>query len=269
MATITPVQAIIDEQQRREVRSTAVPIVTLNSKRGGKALAAGVPGTVHIILTRKGSGIIEKLRVTLDQDERRFAQVIEDIVAPFRRKKTPLSIDAMVKLTLRQPVFADLRSGGERLHSGVFVPPGADAICLAYPYNGGPLPSRGLELVQYLIDGTDRALEAIALKCDPVLTKAEAAALELMPKNQITKNVGASVDCETTYVALVAVTTALATLALALVTAGCGVIGDPHVDDSAIKQLGPGASARRLLEMRRNALKKATEKIGRKARKFV
>jgi hypothetical protein len=109
----------------------------------------------------------------------------------------------MVKLTVKQPIFADLRSGGERLQSGLFVPPGTDAIYLGYPYNGGPLPSRGFELVEHIADGsTDVALEAIALKCDPVLTRAEAAALKIMPKDQIAKNIGASSDCDTTYLLL-------------------------------------------------------------------
>ncbi len=168
----------------------------------------------------------------------------------------------MVKLTVKQPIFADLRSGGERLQSGLFVPPGTDAIYLGYPYNGGPLPSRGFELVEHIADGsTDVALEAIALKCDPVLTRAEAAALKIMPKDQIAKNIGASSDCDTTYLLLGALAVAGLTLGIALITGTCGVIADPHISDLTIKNLGPGASARRLLDMRRKALIAASAKV--------
>lgn len=262
----SPLHAIVEEQGRRSIRSTQVPIITLNSTRGGKALAAGMPGSAHVILARKGSGAIEKVREALESSEDHFKQAINDIIRPLRRKRPAPSLEAMVKLTVKQPVFAELRSGGERLHSGIFVPPGADAIPITYPYNGGPLPSRGLVLVEYVADGAgEAALEAVVLKCDPKLTKAEAAAVRLMPKDQIARNIGVALDCDTTWamvaVAAVAVAVATGTLAIALVTGTCQRIGDPHMTEDIISQLGPGASARRLLELRRQALIKAAKAL--------
>ena len=263
MPSRSPIEQIVDEQVRREVRSTAVPIVTLNSKPGGKALAKGFSGTIHIILARKGSGVVQKVQTALDKGEEDFKKVITQIAAPYRRKKAQLTVEAMAKLTVKQPVFAEIRSGGERLHSGLFVPQGADAIPLAYPYNGGPVPGRGLELVEYVAPGAaGGGFEAVALKCNAVLTPAEAAALKTVNGAQAGLNIGAAADCETTYLLVAALAVAAGTLAIALLTGTCGVVADPHISEAEIQKLGPGASARALLYMRRQALAKATAELG-------
>jgi hypothetical protein len=80
-------QPIIDEQQRRTLRSSRVPVITLNAKRGGKAIAAGVPGTIHVILTRKGSGVIDSLTSGLNAGEEQFNQAMQRLIASYRRKK--------------------------------------------------------------------------------------------------------------------------------------------------------------------------------------
>jgi hypothetical protein len=260
-----PIDLIIADQETREVRSTPVDIIPIDRQKGSKALADGLPGTVHVIVARKGSGVIEHLRAAL-RDEKRFSRVIAGIVAPYRRRKAMLGSAALAKLTVRQPVFAELRSSGERLHSGLFVPPGAKAIPLVYPYNGGPLPEK-LELVEYVRAGQRQGLEAIALKSPPRLTRAEAAALKLAPKNQTGRNIGHSADCETTYLLVAALAVAAGTLAIALATGTCGVIAQDHLRDDMIKRLGPGASARRLLEMRRKALIKGKAKARARARR--
>jgi hypothetical protein len=265
MPVRNPIQQIVDEQLRREVRTTTVPIITLNSKPGGKALAKGFPGTVHIILARRGTGLVQKVQAALNSGEEDFTQVITQIGAPYRKKKSPLTIDTMAKLTVKQPVFAELRSGGERLHSGLFVPPGAEAIPLAYPYNGGPVPARGLELVEYVAAGAgEGGFEAVALKCNPVLTAAETAAVKAVPSAQAGLNIGAARDCDTTYLLVAALAVAAGTLAIALLTGTCGVALDPHLGEEEIQKLGPGASARTLLEMRRNALAKAMAQLGKR-----
>ncbi len=267
----SPIQSIIEEQQRRSIRSSAVPFISLNSKPGGKAVAAAFPGSAHVFLARKGSGVLDRIRAAVDSGEERFKEVITGIVGSGRPRRKPLSIAAMAKLTIQQPVFAELRLSGERVHSGLFVPPGFDALPLTYPYNGGPLPSRGLELVEYIADGaTDGSLEALGLKCDPVLTKAEAAALKLAPKEQLIRSVAIPLDCETTYAAVaVVVVVAVAAVALAVATDTCGVRREEaHLSDETIRELGPGASARRLLEMRRKALGKMARDVASRAKRL-
>jgi hypothetical protein len=266
----SPVQSIIEEQQRRGIRASAVPVVALNSRPGGKALAAGLPGMAHVILARKGSGVIEEVREAIDSSEEALRRVIVHMTRPSRRGRKPLTPEALARLTVKQPVFAELRSGGERLHSGLFVPTEARAIPLAYPYNGGPLPSSGLELVEYVADGAEaEGLEALALKSDPVLTKAEAAALKLVPKDQAGRNVGPVAKwCDSTWVyvgtltlaaAGAGLTYAVATTIVVLAATPRVPVAEKHLSDEVIQQIGPGASARRMLELRRKALIKAAE----------
>lgn len=263
------IDLILEDQEKREARSAPVEIITLNDQKGTRALAQGLPGTVHIVLARQNSGAIASLRESLG-DEAQFREAVEKMLAPYRRKKA-LKSAALARLTIRQPVFAELRSAGERLHSGLFVPPGAQAIPLVFPYNGGPLPE-SLELVEYVKQGENAGLEAIALKCDPELTAAEAAALKLAPKDQHGRNIGRSADCDTTWMVVVAVAAAavaIGTLTIATATAGCNVMKRHHHDDESMRRLPPGASARRLLETRRKALvdAKARAKGRRKRRR--
>ena len=258
-----PINAIIDEQQKREVRSSAVPIVNLGSTRAGKAAAAALAGTAHVVLARKNSGVIDRIRTALDSSEDRFRQAITSINESQKVRSKPLSVDAFAKMTIKEPVFAELRCDGERMHSGLFVPGGAEAILLAYPYNGGPLPSRGLELVEYVTEEAgDQGFEAVALRCDPVLTKAEAAALKLLPRNECNRSIGTALRCETTYLWAIALLVALGTLGIALATGTCGVaLTEKHLSDETIREVGPRASARSLLEMRRKALEKLTAEV--------
>ena len=122
---------------------------------------------------------------------------------------------------------------------------------------------RGLELVEYVAEEAgDQGFEAVALRCDPVLTKAEAAALKLLPRNECNRSIGTALKCETTYLFAIALFVALGTLGIALATGTCGVaLSEKHLSDETIREVGPRASAGSLLEMRRKALEKLTAKV--------
>jgi hypothetical protein len=120
--------------------------------------------------------------------------------------------------------------------------------------------------VEYVAAGAgEGGFEAVALKCNPVLTAAETAALKAVPSAQAGLNIGAArLSCETTYLLVAALAVAAGTLVIALLTGTCGVALDLHLGEEEILKLGPGASARALLEMRRNALAKAVAQLGKR-----
>lgn len=100
-------------------------------------------------------------------------------------------------------------------------------------------------------------------------TKAEAAALKLMPKDQIATNIGRSLDCQTTWAAMavlaVGIVTGFTLGVAATITVAAIRDGDVHIAEDALSELGPGASARRLLEMRRKALITAAKRLAKGA----
>jgi hypothetical protein len=166
------------------------------------------------------------------------------------------------------PVLADVRYGGNTLNAGITVPQNIDCAVAIFPYNGGRLAEDGFELVEYPKAGTSDRLEAVVVEVSPGLSAAETAALQLVPGSQLGRNIGVSLDCCTTWWAVGFVTAGLAG-AVALGAAGAATLivvagitavqlgRATNLSDAEIKKLGPAASARELLQLRREALLQA------------
>ncbi len=258
---VTGINAVIADQQRRGLKATPVEIISLNGKIKDRDLLAVGAGSLNVFVAPKGSGFVEKAKAAVAGGDAAFMEFLKPLVAQYTKKRTALTVDAMAKAMLKEPVLADVRYGGERLAAGIFVPKGFAALPISLPYNGGPVLTKGLELVEHTKDGVESGYEAIALKIDPVLSEAEAAALKAVPKDQWAKNIGASASCETTYVAvavvavtLVAAFTVGAAGAATVTTTLAVKVKDIHIKDEVIKSIGPAASARMLVDLRRKAM---------------
>lgn len=256
---------VIQEIQRREVQVTGLEVV--KAPMHGRTYALGVPGTMSVIVSRAGSGVLTELRAAIKEGGSKLAafhQRLTDQYAQGRRA----SPEEVAKLLIHAPVLADVRYGGHTLNAGITVPKNLDCYVAVFPYNGGPLAREGFELVEYPKDGATERLEALVIEAAPELSPAEAAALKLVPVSQLGRNVGASLDCDTTWLAVgalavgattaaaLAVGNAMTIIAIAAITAmqlGQAV----HLSEDQIKTLGPAASARQLLAMRRQALLEA------------
>ena len=95
-------------------------------------------------------------------------------------------------------------------------------------------------------------LEAIALVHAPSLTRAEREALRLVPASQLELNIGKASDCW--GITGIAVAAVVVLLVVAIATLGCAAIDVKPLTDPQIAKLGPEATARQLLALRRDAL---------------
>ncbi|HEY3755838.1 MAG TPA: hypothetical protein VGL42_06790 [Opitutaceae bacterium] len=251
---MNPIQTVIENQQQRAIRSTPVEIITITKARN-RSLAAAVPGSIIVLVAPKATGFIGRYKQAIKSGGAALTAVSERLYAQYSRKGKPLTLEQLANAIVRQPVYADIVYLGQRLCSGVFVPKDLDAFATTLPYNGGAINSKGLSLIEHWNENSDAGLEAVALRIDPELTESEKAALRLVPSDQVAKNVGVSIDCDTTWIAVAAVLGCLAGAGvIALATAFCGVIKDVHVSEAALAKMSPTAAARKLVALRREAL---------------
>jgi len=233
------------ESDRRAIRSTHIDLVAYNPE--GKATGLTSPGTVTVFVARKGSASLQTLRKAIEKQSHDEVASIGNKLAKDYSHRTQVSPDKAWDMLSRQPVFCEIRYGSRILAKDVFVPDDLDLVALPMPYNGGGLSPDHLTLVEHLQDNATQAYEGFAVRHDPNLNAAELAALELVPIDQFELNLAANGTCcdDVTVVVI---------LALMIACSACARGPEVHLSASEIQQLGPAATARRLLEIRRDAM---------------
>lgn len=250
------------ENEARSVRTTKLDVIDLPPQNGSPAL-----GMMIAIVAKKDTKVLSHLKTLLGKGAA-GAEEAHKILS--KKPIQPVTNNQeLVEMLIREPVYADIDYGGQALHKGLFVPSGMDAVSTVFPYNGGRLSSEGFTLVEHYRDDSKAGLEAFVLRSAPQLTPAERAALNDVPDDQLSHTIGMASWCETTW--WVAATVALATAfpAATAVTATTLVISrnpveaqwDEHLADDQVKRLGPAASARSLLAMRRNIIETNIPKL--------
>jgi hypothetical protein len=242
---------VLEAVKGRLTRVTDLKVVD-GTPAKGKDPTIGVEGLILAFVARRGSGVLDLVKKAATD-----LASATDLIGMVRRqskKFKPVSLKQGIGLMLKEDVFAELRYGGETLVQTLFVPKGADFIFEEFPYNGGALAIEGFQLVERVRDGSDAALESIIVKINPTLSADEKAALKLVPSSQLGRNVGAACCCGDSYTAIGVVVAAV--VATALLTCLRPVPLAETITKEELAKLGPAASARKLLEVRRAAIMK-------------
>jgi hypothetical protein len=272
VAEADPFDRVIQDEQRRSIRTTRLDVVDNHPKGRSKNPVFGLPGTMTLVVGRKGSGALEEFRAALGEGGDRLVQIQKKMAVKYEAlAKQSQTADSAVKKLLAEPVIADIRYGGVVLNSGIHLPRGMDLAVGVLPYNGGRLAREGFTLVEHFKEGSDAALEAVVVEAAPDLSAAEKAALKLVPPDQLSRNVGTALSCRTTWIAVTVVGATLVgivaigalnaatVIAIAAITAA-HLAKPVHITDEQIAKLGPAASAREILAMRRKAVQTLFDK---------
>lgn len=250
---VNEMQVAFRETESRGVRTRKLPVSAVK-RSAAKKPALAPPGSITVYLGRQGSRGLDAVRKALDEGGGDAAQQVFERMRKQLGDRRQVTVREAIEMMVKEPVFAELRYGGATVASHLFVPKGLDVVALVFPYNGGALASEGFVLVEHVREGAGEGLDAVVVRNDPVLTEVEKAALKLVPRDQLVRNVGVSMACDTTGAAVAAVVVAVVLLVVALATAGCAAMTDRHLEPDELKRLGPAASARRILDLRRQAL---------------
>lgn len=228
------------------------------------------PGSITIFLARKDSKIIEEIR-SAAQGDGSEEELVRRLVKHFKSRKRT-SIEKATEMLRSEPAFAEIRHGGTTVAASLFHPEGLECCVVVLPYNGGRLVRGGLTLIERFAMpnpddpepgdrppvippiGPDPApfFEVLALVHPPKLSRAEREALAKVPPSQNELNVGRASDCW--GVTGIAVAAVVVLLVVALATAGCAAYEVPALSEEQIREIGPLATARKLLAARREAI---------------
>jgi hypothetical protein len=246
----TALQLAADEQEERAIRYR--PIEILDYEPSAPHTNVLCPeGSVTVFLSWEGAPILEKIRHAASGERGSDVELAQQIIKRFEGRHR-ISYYRAWRLLRKAPAFASVRYGGRTLGTNLFPPPGPDLVALECPYNGGRLSPSELTLAEHRRDDAEIGLEAVALRHVPLLTEAEASALQRVPEDQLELNLAVRADCCDNLTDYIQVIVAV-TYAMACMRATPGDIVE-HISESELERLGPSQSARRLLEIRRDLL---------------
>lgn len=237
------------------VRKLQVVDYKPHSRRPEEQLA--LPGTITVLMARHGNKLFADIAGAVKAGSGREGELAKQVYRQYKDRKT-VPLDEAVKVAREQPSFADLRYGGGTLVQNLFVPEGLDVVLVVLPYNGGRLAPEGFSLAEHPRSDKEPALDVLVLRHVPDLSKAEAAAIDRVPPEQLAINVGHGPGEVACSVLLLTVAVVAEVAIVAVTYAITGAVDLSHVaqlDAATIERLGPAATAGRLVELRRAALR--------------
>jgi hypothetical protein len=252
MEKFDALQFAAEEADNRRMRLTDVPITDYRPPDEGARLSLCPAGSITLFFARRGEAdLVDRIRGAAKSGD--DASRLAEEIASLYRGRQRVSYNRAWRLLRRQPFFADVRCGAKTIATNLFLPEDLPLGVISFPHNGGRLPADSLTLVEHLRDDIDefgagaQSYDAVALRYPGPLTDAERAALEQVPEDQVELNISAYADCcpdLTGMVILVAMTLVLAQQE------------EPVASLSAerLSRLSPDATARELMELRREAL---------------
>jgi len=246
---------LLREIESRPMRVRKLDVVEYSPQGDAATRPLVVPGTITIILARAGSAQLARVREAARKGQALDAELSALVYEKYENRK-PVSVAEAVARICAQPVIAEIRYGGSTILSGAAVADDLELAVTAVPYNGGRLAPGGFSLVERYREGTGHQLEGFILASAPPLTEAEKAALQQVPEDQLELNVGQVHAEALPFIATITVVAETAVFAVAWTKTAWGLMsqGEEHIKEDELQNLGPGASARKLLAIRRKIL---------------
>jgi hypothetical protein len=239
------------EMERRPSRKSSVDVLHYRPAHSDYAAFLAKPGTATLFVAEKGAAILQAIRDAVASPDGQDSWIAHRLAAQFRQREM-IPLDEAVRFLVEQPVFASLRYCGKTLASSLLKADGLDATVIPMAYNGGEIESETFQLVEHYQEGTEHGLEAVIVVHSPALSAAERVALQAVPPDQREWNIGQPSMCY----AITAVTVFIVVYGA---TYACPFPQEESpealgISDEEIKAIGPQATARKLLEIRRRAL---------------
>jgi hypothetical protein len=241
-----------EESERRTIASRALEVLD----HEGSELKPGelvAPGSIVLLLARRGSKAFAAATESLRKNGRLDRAALTTLERGYKGRRA-MPFPEAAALMRAQPTIADLTGGRFPLASNLFVPEDMELALVSMPYNGGSLAGVAFTLHEKTVPGVEGGLDAVLVRRVPRLSPAEIGALKLVPKTAFDTNIGAADAC---FAGTAVIVFAAVAYGVMIATSLCGRgLPDFHLDDIAIKELGPEMTARTLVRMRRQMLER-------------
>lgn len=209
-----------------------------------------MPGTVTLILARRGSKSFENAMKSLKKTGRFDADTLRRVRASYA-KRSMMTMPQALELMKSQSTIVELIGGRFTLAASLFVPEDLEMVLAPMPYNGGPLDGVGFQLIErHAEDMRREPYEAILVRRSPRLTRAEKEALKLVPRSSFDMNIGRVAMCY-------AITAVTVVAVVMFATSACpGKLVELHLDEEDMKSMSPEMTSRMLIRLRRKILER-------------
>lgn len=254
------VDKLTNEASRRPIRRRTVEIVNYQPTNPQPDTHLALEGTVTLLAARHGSRFFVEIREALANNDRSAEDLARRMYRQYKGRKTT-TLSKGIKSACAEPVLADVLHGDMLLVESLFVPRDLEVAFIPLPYNGGRFADGGLRLVEHPLSEDVESLDILALAHAPSLSKAEQAALAQVPPEQYALNIGDPLGPRACGTGLLVAAVVVEVAVVAVTFAITGSIDMEHMDHMSageLKKLGPAASARQLVQMRRAFLGRRT-----------
>jgi len=247
------------QNAERSIRTTKLEVIQYTPSDDAEKWIA-LPGTINFIICSEGSSLLAEIRAHVADPNSDASHIKAELSRIGGAPRA--SIDEVLHALQDSPVIFDVRHGAATLASSMYLLGDGDVYGITCPYNGGKFAPEGFTLVERPKEGATSSLTGFVLCFNPVLSPAEKAAVEQVPADQLELNTGFGF-CTESYTGRVAFAVTLAaTAAATVVGVGCAAVANQNpISAEKIAELGPAATARELLAVRRKLISNVEEKL--------
>lgn len=219
------------------------------------------PGCIAVLFARKGSrDLADVSRWVAERNSVRLNEFGERLWRQFQGR-TMVTLKEAARRMLPLPVYGDLRYESQSLAQYIHVPDdaGPDFVGFsAMPFSGGRLDDRQFSFHEYVRSGGEaHGIDVLLVRRPPRLDDIVRAALERVPQTQLGINMGDSSVCWAITALVLAAVGFVAAIGVTATTSCQGFydrLDQVSLPQAELDRLGPVASARKLLQMRREIL---------------
>ncbi len=236
------------DRESRLARSFTPEVILFEP--GEEEGVAPLAGSVLMIAARKGNAIFEGLRRAY---RARDVEALSKLGAQLKlivEKRRVVSVARVVSQVKKAPALFDLRYKTATLAPNVCLVGGVEIGTISLPYNGGHLVDSDFSIVEYHRTDAPRDYDVLLVKRPPRLSELEREVLQKLPAAESGLNIGSIAACPGFTVVIVIIF-------VAVTVAGKSCFGlrdrlaEVSLPPSTIAKLGPAATARQLVSMRR------------------
>jgi hypothetical protein len=283
---------LMELRQSRLRRIRPLPVIDHAKFGGPMKTGFGTPGSLILFMGRSPEQTKEAM-AALKSGKAAMKTLVQRISDQMDQLR-PGGLDEVIRSLPAEPIVASLSYAGAPILDPIWLPRGLDMTVIAIPYSGGRLIRDGFQFVEYVEHEKSPSYSTFVLKSTPKLTPAERVALAKVPKHHHSVHVGHGYQCELTTIAAVAfgvagavggaaagagvggvagavvggaagaaagaIVGAAVDVALVAIVEGKRFGHHLHLDPEDIRKLGPSESAKKLVNKRRDAMKKAHAK---------
>ena len=242
------------DKHSRHIRKSNPAVLTCDLEGDSRTLLPP-PGSVALFFAKKHSDLLRELEYSYVANDLERLRSLEETIEQDLESRPVITLEQAVSKFIEGPSYFDFSYGSRTLASNLGLTNGVDFGSLVLAYNGGKLNAQDFTIVEYNKRDTQE-YDFLVVKRQPILTDFETKALEAVPPNLLEHNIASSGFGPVGIWPAVIIKVVLVTIAGTLCFQLDGDLAKISLSAREIESLGSAATARELLNLRREVFAK-------------